>query len=98
MPNVTLRELSQLPSATVDALLIWPRGGNAGDLLITDACERYLRDRGIQVWRTDGSVEEASLADDTEFLGDLFDTFTGIVIVHGSRNIGIYPDTVTVGG
>jgi hypothetical protein len=38
----TLRHQSRLPPTHVDALLIWPRGGNCGDLLIVEACERYL--------------------------------------------------------
>jgi hypothetical protein len=32
----------------VDALLIWQRSGNSGDMLIVDACERYLHDRDIR--------------------------------------------------
>ena len=88
----TLRQQSLLPPTNVDALLIWPRGGNSGDTLITDACERYLRDRGISTWRSDGSIEDAALADDTEYLGDLFATFRGMVMFRGGGNVGIYPD------
>jgi exopolysaccharide biosynthesis predicted pyruvyltransferase EpsI len=88
----TLRRQSRLPPTNVDALLIWPRGGNTGDTLITDACERYLRDRGISTWRSDGSIEDAALADDADYLGDLFATFRGMVMFRGGGNVGIYPD------
>lgn len=88
----SLRQQSRLPPTNVDALLIWPRGGNSGDLLITDACEKYLNDRGIRTWRSDGSVEDAALAGDTDYLRDLFFTFHGIVAFRGGGNVGIYPD------
>jgi len=88
----TLRHQSRLPPTHVDALLIWPRGGNCGDLLIVEACERYLNDRGIKTWRSDGSIEEAALAEDTEYLGDLFLAFRGMVMFTGGGNVGIYPD------
>jgi exopolysaccharide biosynthesis predicted pyruvyltransferase EpsI len=88
----TLRQQSRLPPTNVDALLIWPRGGNSGDMLIIDACQRYLKDRGIRTWRSDGSVEDAALANDTDYLRDLFSTFRGMVMFPGGGNVGIYPD------
>jgi exopolysaccharide biosynthesis predicted pyruvyltransferase EpsI len=88
----TLRQQSRLPPTNVDALLIWPRGGNYGDMLIIDACERYLKDRGIKAWRSDGSVEDAALAGDADYLRDLFSTFRGMVMFPGGGNVGIYPD------
>jgi exopolysaccharide biosynthesis predicted pyruvyltransferase EpsI len=90
--EASLRRQSRLPPSGVDALLLWTRLGNAGDRLIADACERFLRDRGISVWRSDGSIEDASLAGDREYLGDLFAGFRGMVMFAGGGNIGIYPD------
>src|SRR6476660_1955572 len=87
----TLRQQLRLPPTNVDALLVWTRGGNCGDLLIVEACERYLIDLGIRTWRSDGSVEEAALAGDSEYLGDLFLTFRGMVMFPGGGNVGIYP-------
>ena len=87
----TLREQSRLPPTNVDALLIWPTRGNSGDALIIDACERFINDRGIRTWRSDGSVEDAARSDDTDYLGDLFSTFRGMVIFPGGGNVGIYP-------
>ena len=86
----TLRQQSRLPPTNVDALLIGPCGGNSGDMLIIDACQRYLKDRGIRTWRSDGSVEDAALADDTDYLRDLFATFRGMVMFSGGGNVGIY--------
>lgn len=71
---------------------MWARAGNTGDYLIADACERYLRERGIDVWRSDGSIEEAAAEGDTEYLGDLFSRFRGMLMFAGGGNVGIYPD------
>jgi exopolysaccharide biosynthesis predicted pyruvyltransferase EpsI len=87
----TLRQQSRLPPTNVDALLIWPSRGNSGDMLIIEACERFLNDRGIRTWRSDGSVEDAARSDDTDYLGDLFSTFRGMVMFPGGGNVGIYP-------
>jgi len=87
-----LRQQSKLPPTNVDAVLVWTRLGNTGDHLIGDACERFLRDRGISTWRCDGSIEEAALAGDTEYLGDLFGGFHGMLVFSGGGNIGIYAD------
>ncbi len=81
---------------SADALLIWWPGGNSGDRLIADACERFLRDRGIDVWRSDGSIEDAAMAGDSEYLGDLFDSFRGMIVFSGGGNIGIYPDNAEI--
>ena len=89
---MTLRRQSKLPPLSADALLICPRGGNTGDLLIADACEKFLHDRGISAWRSDGSIEDAAVADDSEYLGDLFASFRGMLMFVGGGNIGIYPD------
>jgi len=89
---MNLRQQSRLPPTNVDAILMWPRAGNSGDRLIADACERFLRERGIDAWRSDGSIEEAALAGDTEYLGDLLSSFRGMVMFSGGGNIGIYPD------
>ena len=89
---MNLRQQSRLPPTNVDAFLVWPRGGNSGDRLIADACQRFLRERGIDAWRSDGSIEEAALAGDTEYLGDLLGSFRGMVMFSGGGNIGIYPD------
>lgn len=94
--GVTLRQQSRLPPTNVDALLIWPRGGNSGDVLILEACERYLNDRSIRTWRSDGSVEDAALSGDTDYLGDLFSTFRGMLMFPGGGNVGIYPDNAMV--
>lgn len=95
---MTLRSRSQLPPASADALLVWPRGGNSGDMLILNACERYLRDRGIAVWRSDGSIEEAVLAGDNAYLGDLFASHRGILVFPGGGNVGIYHDNGAMRG
>jgi exopolysaccharide biosynthesis predicted pyruvyltransferase EpsI len=89
---MTLRQRSKLPPLSADALLICPRGGNTGDLLIADACEKFLHDRGISAWRSDGSIEDAAVADDGEYLGDLFSSYRGMLMFVGGGNIGIYPD------
>jgi exopolysaccharide biosynthesis predicted pyruvyltransferase EpsI len=89
---VTLRREGRLPPIQADAFLVWPRGGNTGDQLIADASERYLRDRGINVWRSDGSIEEAALEGETAYLRDLFGAFRGMVMFAGGGNIGIYAD------
>jgi exopolysaccharide biosynthesis predicted pyruvyltransferase EpsI len=93
---MNLRQQSKLPPASVEAFLSWPRAGNAGDWLIADACERFLADRGIDTWRSDGSIEDAALAGDTEYLGDLFGGFRGMLIFSGGGNIGIYPDNAAL--
>src|SRR5262249_4656013 len=92
----TLWQQSQLPPLTTDAFLIWPRGGNSGDKLIADACARYLRDQGIDVWCSDGSIEDAAIAGDKEYLADLLGSFRGMIIFSGGGNIGIYPDNAQV--
>jgi hypothetical protein len=89
---MTLRDQNQLPPKDADALLIWTRGGNTGDMLILDASARYLFDRGIRVWISDGSVEEAVLSQDFNYLGDLFSSYRGLIIFPGGGNIGIYPE------
>jgi exopolysaccharide biosynthesis predicted pyruvyltransferase EpsI len=93
---MNLREQSRLPPTGVDAILIWPRAGNAGDRLIADACERYLHDRAVEVWRSDGSIEQAAAAGDSEYLGDLLGSFRGMLLFSGGGNIGIYPDNAEV--
>jgi exopolysaccharide biosynthesis predicted pyruvyltransferase EpsI len=93
---MTLFRQSRLPPTGVDALLIWPRAGNRGDWLIADACERFLGDRGIAVWRSDGSIEEAATAGATDYLGDLLASFRGMLMFSGGGNIGIYPDNEAV--
>jgi exopolysaccharide biosynthesis predicted pyruvyltransferase EpsI len=65
-------------------------------MLIIDACERFLRDRNIRTWRSDGSIEEAALAGDAEYLADLFSAFRGMVMFPGGGNVGIYPDNEMV--
>jgi exopolysaccharide biosynthesis predicted pyruvyltransferase EpsI len=67
-------------------------------MLIADACERYLRMRGVVVWRSDGSIEDACLENDSDYLGDLFSTFRGMVMFPGGGNIGIYPDNGQIRG
>ena len=89
-PN--LWQQTKLPPTNVDAVLVWTRLGNTGDHLIGDACERFLRDRGMTLWRCDGSIEEAALANDTEYLGDFLSQFRGPVFFSGGGNIGIYAD------
>jgi exopolysaccharide biosynthesis predicted pyruvyltransferase EpsI len=89
---MNLRQQSRLPPPNVDAYLFVPRRGNTGDLLIADGCERYLRDRGIYAWRSDGSIEEAALVGDTEYIGDLLATFRGLLFFSGGGNVGIYPE------
>jgi exopolysaccharide biosynthesis predicted pyruvyltransferase EpsI len=89
---MNLRQQSRLPPTNVDAFLVWTRLGNSGDHLIGDACERFLRDQGMKVWRCDGSLEEAALAGDTQYLGDLLTGFRGMLICSGGGNIGIYYD------
>ena len=75
--RVTLRQQSRLPPADAEAYLVWARRGNTGDVLIADACEQFLRDRGLNVWRSDGSLEDAAEAGDSGYLGDLFAGFGG---------------------
>ena len=93
---MTLLQQSKLPPTSVDAFLIWPRGGNTGDLLIADACEKFLRERGIDVWRSDGSIEDAAISGATDYLGDLFGSFRGMLMFPGGGNIGIYPDNAAI--
>jgi exopolysaccharide biosynthesis predicted pyruvyltransferase EpsI len=90
--ELSLRENSRLPPTDVDAFLVWPRGGNTGDKLIVDACERYLRQRGIDVWRSDGSLEDAAIAGDTEYLSAALSCFRGMLFFSGGGNVGIYSD------
>lgn len=90
--GMNLRNQSRLPPASVDAFLIRPSGGNTGDSLIFDACERYMRDRGIDVWRSDGSLEDAARASDTKYLRAALAPFRGMLMFPGGGNIGIYPD------
>lgn len=89
---MTLRAQSQLPPRSAEALLVGTPGGNVGDQLIVDACERFLRDRRIDVWRSDGSIEDAVAEGDDEYLNDLLAEFRGMVTFAGGGNIGIYPD------
>ena len=89
---MTYRNEKRLPPLSADAMLIWPRGGNSGDMLILRACERYLRDRGIEPWLSDGSVEDAATAGDDGYLTDVFANYRGMVMFPGGGNIGIYPD------
>jgi exopolysaccharide biosynthesis predicted pyruvyltransferase EpsI len=89
---MNLRMLSQLPPTEVDAYLVWPRAGNTGDALIADACQRFLQHRGIDVWRSDGSLEEAAIASDFEYLKAALAPFRGMLMFSGGGNIGIYPD------
>ena len=86
---MTLRQQSRLPPADAEAYLVWARRGNTGDVLIADACERFLRDRGLNVWRSDGSLEDAAEAGDSGYLGDLFAGFRGMLMFAGGGNIGI---------
>src|SRR5258705_5887901 len=94
--RMTLRQQSRLPPTGVDAFLMCPPAGNSGDRLIADACERFLRDRGIDVWRSDGSIEQAAIAGDSEYLGDLLGGFRGMLMFSGGGNIGIYPDNAQI--
>jgi exopolysaccharide biosynthesis predicted pyruvyltransferase EpsI len=89
---MSLAEQSSLPPTGVDAILVCSRGGNTGDSLIADACERYLQHRGIDVWRSDGRLEEAALAGNTEYLSAALSEFRGMLIFSGGGNVGIYPD------
>jgi exopolysaccharide biosynthesis predicted pyruvyltransferase EpsI len=73
-----------------------PRGGNTGDRLIADACERFLHDRGIDVWRSDGSLEEAAIAGDAEYLAAALSPFRGMLMFSGGGNIGIYRDNEAI--
>jgi exopolysaccharide biosynthesis predicted pyruvyltransferase EpsI len=93
---MNLRQRGQLPPISADALLIWPSAGNSGDRLIADACERFLLDHGIEAWRSDGSIEDAAIAGDTEYLGDFLACFRGMVMFSGGGNIGIYPDNAQI--
>jgi exopolysaccharide biosynthesis predicted pyruvyltransferase EpsI len=63
-----------------------------GDSLIADSCAKFLKERGIDAWRSDGSIEDAALAGDGQYLGDLFASFRGMVMFAGGGNVGIYPD------
>jgi len=92
----TLRDRQQLPPRDVDAYFIWPRGGNTGDLLIQQACHRFLRERGMSVWVSDGSVEAACLDNDHEYLRDAVGGFGGAVCFPGGGNIGRYPDNAHI--
>lgn len=94
--RINLRQQSRLPPTNIDAYLLWTRKGNAGDLLIADSCERYLRERGIHAWRCDGSIEEPAFAGDMEYINDLLETFRGMLFFSGRGNIGIYPDNGAV--
>jgi exopolysaccharide biosynthesis predicted pyruvyltransferase EpsI len=89
---MTLRNQSRLPPTHVDAYLLWTHRGNAGDWLIADGCEHYLRDRGLDVWRSDGSLENAAVDGDTNYLAEALADFRGMVMFAGGGNIGIYPD------
>jgi exopolysaccharide biosynthesis predicted pyruvyltransferase EpsI len=93
---MNLRTQGLLPPTSADAYLIWPRGGNTGDRLIADACERFLRDRGIDVWRSDGSLEEAAAGGDKDYLAAVLSPFRGMLMFPGGGNIGIYPDNEAI--
>jgi exopolysaccharide biosynthesis predicted pyruvyltransferase EpsI len=94
--GTNLRQEGQVPPLHVDGWLIWPRGGNTGDMLIVDACMRYLQDRGVTAWCSDGSIEDAAVAGDTNYLRDAFAGFRGMIFFTGGGNIGIYPDNQAV--
>ena len=51
---------------------------------------RLLRERGIDVWRSDGSIEDAAISGATDYLGDLFGSFRGMLMFPGGGNIGLY--------
>jgi exopolysaccharide biosynthesis predicted pyruvyltransferase EpsI len=89
---LNLRDNRQLPPAHAEAVLIGTPGGNSGDQLIVDACERFLRDRRIDVWRSDGSLEAAAAENDGAYIDDFLADFRGMVMFAGGGNIGIYPD------
>ena len=61
-------------------------------MLILEACERFLRDRGLSVWVSDGSIEDAALTQDDKYLFEVFEMFRGMIFFPGGGNIGIYPD------
>ena len=60
----------------------------ASDILMTAAKQNlaFRRERG-----------EDALADDKDYLGDLFATFRGMVMFPGGGNVGIYPDNGIIG-
>src|SRR5512146_1056409 len=93
---MNLRTQGLLPPASVDAYLIRPRGGNTGDRLVADACQRFLRERGIEVWPSDGSLEEAAIAGDSAYLAAVLSPFRGMLMFPGGGNIGIYPDNEAI--
>ena len=57
-----MQQQSEIPPTDADAILLGTPWGNTGDMLIVDSCERFLRDRHIEVWRDDGRLEEAATA------------------------------------
>jgi exopolysaccharide biosynthesis predicted pyruvyltransferase EpsI len=89
---MTRRADGELPPLDADAWLIWPRGGNSGDQLILDACARYLADRGIAAWISDGSIETAIVDGDGRYLDNAVGAYRGLFVFPGGGNIGIYPD------
>jgi exopolysaccharide biosynthesis predicted pyruvyltransferase EpsI len=95
-PPMMLRAHSELPPINFDAYLLGTPGGNTGDELITASCEAYLQDRGIDVWRSDGSLESAAAEEDTEYLAAALQRFRGTIFFSGGGNIGIYPSNAAL--
>lgn len=81
-----------LPPRNVEGYFIWVRGGNTGDDLIRRGCLKFLRDSGIDVWESDGSIEAAALAGDDAYLDAALSRFQGFIFFTGGGNVGIYPD------
>lgn len=79
-----------------DGVLVWPRGGNTGDDLILLGCVKFLKTMGLNVWVSDGKIEEAAQEGDIEYLRSFFSEYTGYIFFPGGGNIGIYPNNEKV--
>ncbi len=79
-----------------DVLFVDSWLGNTGDRLIREGCIRFLRDEGLDPAVSDGVIETAARAHDTEALLASIGAFEGIVVFCGGGNLGIYLDNMLI--
>jgi exopolysaccharide biosynthesis predicted pyruvyltransferase EpsI len=75
-----------------ECILVCPGRGNSGDELIRLGTLEFLKSAGIQVWESDGRIEEAALSGNLDLLRDLLTSYDGLIVFPGGGNLGIYPE------
>jgi exopolysaccharide biosynthesis predicted pyruvyltransferase EpsI len=81
-----------LATSGYDGVFVANPGGNLGDDLIAEACVAFLREAGLNIIESNGSLEAAAARNDSAYLSAALGRFTGVVYFAGGGNIGIYPD------